>query len=67
MEEADGGRVAADVKKPALRWVLNRGFRLVANARRRERLRQRLMEQTRNREVFAANNTYLMMKLRPRG
>ena len=52
-------------KKPALRWLLNRGLRLVTNARKRERLRQRLMEQTRNRAVFAENNTYIMTALAP--
>ena len=52
-------------KKPALRWLLNRGLRLFAGARKRERLQQRLMEQTRNREVFAANNTYIMTALAP--
>lgn len=54
-------------KRPRLRWMLNRALGLVMNDRKRVRMNQRLNEQTRNRDVFAANNTYLMMKLRPRG
>jgi MPBQ/MSBQ methyltransferase len=53
-------------KRPRSRWVLNRLVRLFLNDRRRARLHQRLMEQTRTSAVFTANNTYLMMALRPR-
>jgi len=54
-------------KKPTMRWLLNRAFRHVANGRKRERLAQRLVEQTRNRDVFAANNTYIMIASAPGG
>lgn len=53
-------------KRPVARWALNRLVRTVLNARKRARLHQRLMEQTRNREVFAEHNIYLMMGLRPK-
>jgi len=52
-------------KKPRMRWLLHRLLRLFANDRKRARLHQRLMEQTRNAQVFAANNTYLMLRLAP--
>lgn len=52
-------------KKPGMRWMLNRAIRMFANERKRERLHQRLMEQTRNRDVFAANNIYIMTALEP--
>jgi MPBQ/MSBQ methyltransferase len=50
---------------PARRWALHRLLRLTLSHRRRARLTQRLMERTRNRTTFAANNTYLMLALRP--
>lgn len=50
-------------KRRGIRWGLTRLVRLVLNARKRARLEQRLNQQTRNRQVFAANNTYLMMRL----
>ncbi len=53
-------------KRPRARWLLHRVIRTFVSERRRVRLRQRLMEQTRNRESFAAANVYLMMALRPR-
>jgi SAM-dependent methyltransferase len=51
-------------KRPMARWSLERLVRLVMNDRKRSRLDQRLNQQTRNRGVFAQNNTYLMMLLR---
>lgn len=51
-------------KRPKLRWALDKLVRAVLNERKRSRLDQRLNQQTRNREVFMANNVYLMMKLR---
>lgn len=61
-------RVDAELreKRPRLRWVLSRGLGLFLHERKRVRLHQRLNEQTRNRTVFAENNTYLMMRLRRR-
>ncbi|NBD31026.1 MAG: methyltransferase domain-containing protein [Alphaproteobacteria bacterium] len=55
------------MKRPRSRWVLHRLAGLFLNGRRRARMHQRLMEQTRTSEVFVANNTYLMLGLRPRG
>lgn len=54
-------------KRPRTRWMLQRVLYSVLNARKRERLSQRLMEQSRNRDSFAAANTYLMMSLTPNG
>ena len=54
-------------KRPRLRWVLNRVVRSLMNQRKRDRLDQRLNQQTRNREVFAHNNVYLLMVLKPTG
>jgi SAM-dependent methyltransferase len=50
-------------KRPKSRWLMDRVLRLFMNTRKRTRLKQRLMEQSRNRDSFAANNTYLMMVL----
>ncbi len=49
--------------KPAQRWMLNRALRLIMSERKRERLRVRLMEQTRSAEAFCEHNRYLMMRL----
>lgn len=54
------------LKRPRVRWVLNRLVRLFMNERKRSRLDQRLNQQTRNRHTFAAANVYLMMRLRPK-
>jgi MPBQ/MSBQ methyltransferase len=54
-------------KRPRLRWGLQKALALVVNPRNRSRLHRRLNEQTRNARVFSENNTYLMIKLRPRG
>ena len=51
-------------KQPRRRWLIHRLIGMVLSARKRARLATRLMEQSRNREVFAANNTYLMMVLK---
>jgi MPBQ/MSBQ methyltransferase len=58
-------RVDADLKtkRPKLRWMLNQVVRALVDNRKRSRLDQRLNQQTRNRDVFATNNVYLMMKL----
>jgi len=50
--------------RPKLRWMLDKVLRAVLNDRKRSRLDQRLNQKTRNRDVFMANNTYLMMDLR---
>ena len=62
-------RIDADLQEthPARRWALHGLLRLSLSRRRRARLTQRLMERTRNRTTFAANNTYLMLALRPAG
>jgi len=59
------GRVDEELadKRPKLRWALDKLVRAVMNERKRSRLDQRLNQQTRNRDVFMANNVYLMMKL----
>ncbi|MEM9475440.1 MAG: methyltransferase domain-containing protein [Pseudomonadota bacterium] len=51
-------------KRPMVRWLVNRIYRLSLSQRRRDRLYQRLMEQTRTSEAFNKYNRYLMMKLR---
>jgi MPBQ/MSBQ methyltransferase len=51
-------------KRPRVRWLANRAWRLLVSARRRERLTRRLTERTRTADVFIANNVYLMAKLR---
>ena len=53
-------------KRPMARWSLEKLVRLMMNERKRSRLDQRLNLQTRNRQVFADNNLYLMMVLRQR-
>ncbi len=50
--------------RPISRWSLDKLVRLIMNERKRSRLDQRLNQQTRNREVFAENNTYLMLLLK---
>lgn len=50
-------------KRPVARWSFEKLLRLFLNDRRRARLDQRLNQSTRNREVFAQNNVYLMMRL----
>lgn len=59
-------RVDAELaeKRPMARWSLDKLVRLLMNERKRARLDQRLNRQTRNRRVFAENNTYLMLLLR---
>jgi len=59
------GELAA--KKPAMRWGVHRLMALVMNRRRRERLRVRLMEKTRDSEVFERFNSYRILRLRRRG
>ena len=54
-------------KRPKTRWLIDRVLRLVMNDRKRTRLAERLMEQRRNRDSFAANNIYLMMALAKSG
>ncbi|MEP4195176.1 MAG: methyltransferase domain-containing protein [Aliishimia sp.] len=59
-------RVDEDLQnsKPKLRWMLDKVVHALMNERKRSRLDQRLNQQTRNREVFKANNIYLMLDLR---
>ena len=61
------GRVDGEleVKRPKTRRAIHWTIRRFLSPRRRARLDQRLNQQTRNAEVFAANNTYLMLVLRP--
>jgi MPBQ/MSBQ methyltransferase len=58
-------RVDEDLKskRPKLRWMMNKVVCTLMNERKRSRLDQRLNQQTCNREVFAQNNVYLVMKL----
>lgn len=55
------------LKRPRSRWMLQRVFYSILSERKRVRLAQRLMEQSRNRDSFVAANTYLMMALAPKG
>ena len=52
-------------KRPKSRWLLTRALGAMMSERRRNRLHQRLMETSRNRETFTAANVYLMMALEP--
>lgn len=54
------------IERPKTRWLIQRAINTLMSERKRVRLHQRLMEHTRNRDVFAHNNIYLMMGLRPR-
>lgn len=62
-----GQRVDAELseKRPRLRKVIHWVLRRLLNDRKRARLDQRLNQQTRNSANFEANNTYLMMVLKP--
>ncbi|MGB0798134.1 MAG: class I SAM-dependent methyltransferase [Planktomarina sp.] len=51
--------------KPKTRWIVQRLWRNLLSDRRRDRLNKRLYETLRNRDVFAQNNIYLMMCVRP--
>lgn len=50
--------------RPRLRWMLSKVINALVDDSKRARLDQRLNQQTRNRDVFMANNVYLMMDLR---
>lgn len=52
------------MKRPRVRWVLNRMLRLYLNERKRSRLDHLLDHQTRNCVTFLASSIYLMMRLR---
>lgn len=52
-------------KKRKTRWFIHRALQTVMSKRKRYRLNQRLNEQTRTAAHFTANNTYLMIKLKP--
>ncbi len=52
-----------EAKRPKSRWALDKLLRLILNERKRSRLDQRLNETARNRDSFAKNNVYLMMRL----
>lgn len=54
---------AFEYKRPWLRRMIHWVLRRFMNDRKWARLDQRFNQQTRNAEVFAANNTYLMMVL----
>ncbi len=53
-------------KRPRTKWLISRVTRLFMNERKRQRLDQRLNQNTRNAQVFAAHNIYLMTALQPR-
>ena len=52
---------------PLLRGTLRQVVKLLFSERRRERMDQRLNQQTRTAESFCRYNTYMMVKLAPRG
>lgn len=54
-------------KRPRARWLISRVIRLFMNERKRQRLHQRLNQDTRNAKAFAEHNVYLMTALQPRG
>ena len=54
-------------KRPRAKWLIDRLIRLFINERKRQRLDQRLNQNTRNAEVFAEHNLYLMTALQPCG
>lgn len=53
-------------KRPRAKWLISRVIRLFMNERKRQRLDQRRNQNTRNAQVFAAHNIYLMTALQPR-
>ncbi len=57
------GELAA--KRPRLRWLLRKVWRLLMSERKRARLDERLNKQTRNAEAFQTYNRYLMMVIEP--
>lgn len=59
------GEVAA--KRPKTHWLILRALRAFTSLRMRARLMQRLTQNTRTAEVFAANNRYLMLRLEKTG
>lgn len=61
-------RVDAELqlKKPFLRGVVNRVWRLFTSPRSRARLHKRLHETQRNRDVFMQYNQYLMLRIAPK-
>lgn len=60
-------RVDAELARgrPWLRWVMHRVLGLFLNARRRRRLAQRFLEESRTREEFARFNRYILTRLKP--
>lgn len=59
------GRIDSELqaKRPASRWLVQRAIAVFLNKRRRVRLAQRFMEQTRNSRVFKENNVYQILRL----
>ncbi len=53
-------------KRPRAKWLIERVIHLFMNERKRQRLDQRLNQNTRNAKVFAEHNVYLMTALQPR-
>lgn len=53
-------------QRPRLRRLIRWGMRRLLKPRKRARLDQRLYQNTRTAEMFAANNTYLMLVVRPK-
>lgn len=50
------------LKRPRLRWVLNKTIRLLMSEKSRTRILQRITERTRTAEAFCEFNRYLMAK-----
>lgn len=53
-------------KRPRAKWLIDKVIRLFMDERKRQRLDQRLNQNTRNAQVFAEHNVYLMTALEPR-
>jgi SAM-dependent methyltransferase len=53
-------------KRPRAKWLIDKVIRLFLDERKRQRLDQRLNQNTRNVQVFAEHNVYLMTALEPR-
>ena len=53
-------------KRPRAKWLIDKVIRLFMDERKRQRLDQRLNQNTRNAQVFAEHNVYLMTAFEPR-
>lgn len=57
---------AMQEKKPALRWIAHKLWRLITTPRRREKLDKRVNGTLRNRVEFTKYTNYIMMKITPK-